>query len=374
MAEPASAILSFVLAGRATWNRIDKVLTTIKNAPVFIEDLKVEGGVLSASLAVMEERIRDRRNNLTGPKQDFYRAITPLTNRFKDILEEFERTLLTQRSGNKYWHCFKLQRKLDRQLKERLSRNIEIFHLIASLLRMCIGISDGNHKGLDESEQSDFNECKEAPNAFAFATYQQVLSGPAVADNPQSVPPNMSSSNGVSRRPSGVISPDELLSPREHTKKLRDSLLKENPELRDKQEKVGILCASLHDYDGAIDLLRLSLDTYLPDAHLSNTYLPNHDSNKYKIKQISMLVAEQYERSNQSIELLAFKEALLDSLTYDPTSEPNAVNNTIEWCRQHKFQAMKRDECLYIPEEYLANSTPLHRAAADIHIQPEVIH
>ncbi|KAM0300149.1 hypothetical protein ACHAPM_006455 [Fusarium culmorum] len=221
MAEPASAILSFVLAGRATWNRIDKVLTTIKNAPVFIEDLKVEGGVLSASLAVMEERIRDRRNNLTGPKQDFYRAITPLTNRFKDILEEFERTLLTQRSGNKYWHCFKLQRKLDRQLKERLSRNIEIFHLIASLLRILstssasvsglAGISDGNHKGLDESEQSDFNECKEAPNAFAFATYQQVLSGPAVADNPQSVPPNMSSSNGVSRRPSGVISPDELV-------------------------------------------------------------------------------------------------------------------------------------------------------------------
>ncbi|UZP45386.1 hypothetical protein NXS19_013198 [Fusarium pseudograminearum] len=160
----------------------------------------------------------------------------------------------------------------------------------------------------------------------------------------------------------------------EQLTKLRDSLLKENPELRDKQEKVGILCASLHDYDGAIDLLRLSLDTYLPDPHLSNTYLPDHDPNKDKIKQISMLVAEQYERSNQSIELLAFKEALLDSLTYDPTSEPNAVNNTIEWCRQHKFQAMKRDECLYIPEEYLANGTPLHRAAADMHIQPEVIH
>lgn len=54
--------------------------------------------------------------------------------------------------------------------------------------------------------------------------------------------------------------------------------------------------------------------------------------------------------------------------------EPNTLDNTIEWCRQHNFQVGKRQGHLYIPEEYLANLTPLHMAAEDMHIQPEVIH
>lgn len=54
--------------------------------------------------------------------------------------------------------------------------------------------------------------------------------------------------------------------------------------------------------------------------------------------------------------------------------EPNTLENTIERCRQHNFQVGKRQGHLYIPEEYLANLTPLHMAAEDMHIQPEVIH
>ncbi|EKJ75379.1 hypothetical protein FPSE_04460 [Fusarium pseudograminearum CS3096] len=464
MAELALAIVSSVTAGIDTWAKIDKALNSIKNAPTYIEDLRLQGPVLVTSLAMMRDKIKTRPNNLTSTEQDFYKAIIGFTNRFEDNLKELENILLTQERGKKSWYYFKLQRKVDRQLKESLSRNIEMFHLSASFLsilatpstsasglvvpvdeltRFIESISDDNPKQLDEGEQSDVDKLKTALREVAYVTFRQTLSSSATDKTTSPVLPNIPSNNEVPRRYLGVIRNKELgdrfrnaisLTKRmyneappafanrayeeamQHRKmmqsadadaiedpveleilhiriinacvpsdksykslqdeqltKLRDSLLKENPELRDKQEKVGILCASLHDYDGAIDLLRLSLDTYLPDPHLSNTYLPDHDPNKDKIKQISMLVAEQYERSNQSIELLAFKEALLDSLTYDPTSEPNAVNNTIEWCRQHKFQAMKRDECLYIPE-YLANGTLLHRAAADMHIQPEVIH
>ncbi|CZS73908.1 unnamed protein product [Fusarium graminearum] len=65
---------------------------------------------------------------------------------------------------------------------------------------------------------------------------------------------------------------------------------------------------------------------------------------------------------------------MVAKLKYDPTMEPNTLDNTIEWCRQHNFQVGKRQGHLYIPEEYLANLTPLHMAAEDMHIQPEVIH
>jgi hypothetical protein len=65
---------------------------------------------------------------------------------------------------------------------------------------------------------------------------------------------------------------------------------------------------------------------------------------------------------------------LIEELLYDPTLERNVLTKTIGWCHQHGFPAAEREGHLDIPKGYLVNSTILHEAAADMAIQPEVIH
>lgn len=155
----------------------------------------------------------------------------------------------------------------------------------------------------------------------------------------------------------------------EQLKGLKDNFVKQhgldiNPEFRNELEKIGILCADMRDPDGAIEFLRLSLEAYLP----------NHSECANKIRKISMLVCEQYECLGDWNALDAFKQVLLDQLKYDITSEPNAHARTIEWCHLHGYQAAEKEGHLDMPEENLNNSTPLHEAAADMTIQPDIIY
>jgi ankyrin repeat protein len=145
---------------------------------------------------------------------------------------------------------------------------------------------------------------------------------------------------------------------------LEESGLDVNPEFCNEQEQVGTLCAELRDREEAIKLLRLSLNTYLSDP----------SNNEDKIQRTSMLICEQYECLGQWDNLDAFKRILSRRLLYDPTSEPNALAKTINWCHKNDFQAAEIDGRLSLPDEYLVNGTLLHKAAADMVIQPEVIH
>ncbi|KAF5656713.1 e3 ubiquitin ligase HACE1 [Fusarium circinatum] len=131
-----------------------------------------------------------------------------------------------------------------------------------------------------------------------------------------------------------------------------------------KQEKVGILCIELRDREGAVEFLRMSLDAYLS----------NREDYEDRIPRISMLVCEQYECMGQWNNLDAFKKVIFDKLGYDPASEPNALADTILWCRQHGYEASEMDGRLYIPEESFVESTPLHDAAADTTVGMEIIH
>ncbi|XEU95827.1 hypothetical protein FSHL1_001112 [Fusarium sambucinum] len=464
MAEFASAILSFVVAGLASWRRIDQVVNSIKNAPRNVEHWKVVGGVLAESLRLMDTRIRARQGNLTRPEQNLCKAIDKFTRDFMDDLQKLERTIDPRRSGNKYWLPLKLKLQEDRQLLERLSRNTQIFQLSAiglSLLdppsapasgpivsvnrvqQFLEGISDENPEKLDEDEQPDLNRWREALYEVADVAAQREFPDPVVANASPPVTPSTFSRNEASRRPSGVISPEELkyrfeaaisrskrmyeaglpmIAKKAHEeaiqhrkemqstdedviatsvsvsiqmeisyiriikacvpnvksyealawerlKKLREGLLDKsdldvNPEFCDEQEQVGTLCAELRDREEAIDLLRLSLNTYLSDR----------SNNSDKIQRISMLICEQYECLGQWDNLDAFKRILSKTLLYDPTSEPNALAKTISWCHKHDFQASEIGGRLSIPDEYLVNSTLLHKAAADMAIEPEVIH
>ncbi|KAF5975932.1 e3 ubiquitin ligase HACE1 [Fusarium coicis] len=130
------------------------------------------------------------------------------------------------------------------------------------------------------------------------------------------------------------------------------------------QEKVGILCAELRDREGAVEFLRMSLDTYLS----------NREEYEGRIPRISMLVCEQYECMGQWNNLDAFKKVIFDKLGYDPASEPNALADTILWCRHHGYEASEIEGRLYIPEENFVESTPLHDAAADTTVRIEIIH
>ncbi|KAF5562639.1 e3 ubiquitin ligase HACE1 [Fusarium napiforme] len=130
------------------------------------------------------------------------------------------------------------------------------------------------------------------------------------------------------------------------------------------QEKVGILCAELRDREGAVEFLRISLDTYLS----------NREEYEDRIPRISMLVCEQYECMGQWNNLDAFKKVIFDKLGYDPASEPNALADTILWCRHHGYEASEIEGRLYIPEENFVESTPLHDAAADMTVRIEIIH
>ncbi|GKU20124.1 unnamed protein product [Fusarium langsethiae] len=464
MAEFASAILSFVVAGLASWRRIDQVVSSIKNAPRNVEHWKVVGGVLAESLRLMDTRIRARQGNLTRPEQNLCKAIDKFTRDFMDDLQKLERTIDPRRSGNKYWLPLKLKLQEDSQLLERLSRNTQIFQLSAiglSLLdppstsasnpivrvnrvqQFLDGIGDDNPEQLDKEEQPDLNRWREALYEVADVAAQREFPDPVAANASPPVTPNTFNSNEAPRGPSGVISPEELRyrfeaaisrSKRMHEaglpmiakkaheeaiqhrqemqstdedviatpfsisvemeisyiriikacvpsvksyealawerlKNLRESLLEQsgldiNPEFCDEQERVGILCSELGDREEAIEFLRLSLNTYLSD----------HSNNADKIQRISILICEQYERLGQWDNLDAFKRILSKRLLFDPTSEPNALVKTIRWCHKHDFQAADREGRLSIPDEYLVNGTLLHTAAADMTIQPEVIH
>ncbi|KAG7416923.1 Ankyrin repeat domain-containing protein 39-like protein [Fusarium oxysporum f. sp. rapae] len=130
------------------------------------------------------------------------------------------------------------------------------------------------------------------------------------------------------------------------------------------QEKVGVLCAELRDREGAVELLRMSLDAYLS----------NCEEYEDRIPRISMLVCEQYEFMGQWNNLDAFKKVIFDRLGYDPASEPNVLANTVMWCRQHGYEASEVEGRLYIPEENFVDSTPLHDAAADSTVEMEIVH
>ncbi|KAF6522407.1 hypothetical protein HZS61_013935 [Fusarium oxysporum f. sp. conglutinans] len=130
------------------------------------------------------------------------------------------------------------------------------------------------------------------------------------------------------------------------------------------QEKVGVLCAELRDREGAVEFLRMSLDAYLS----------NREEYEDRIPRISMLVCEQYECMGQWNNLDAFKKVIFDKLGYDPASEPNALANTIMWCRQHGYEASEIEGRPYIPEENFVESTPLHDAAADSTVEMEIVH
>ncbi|KAF9767884.1 hypothetical protein IL306_014885 [Fusarium sp. DS 682] len=155
----------------------------------------------------------------------------------------------------------------------------------------------------------------------------------------------------------------------ERLQNLKSNLLKHtsygtNLEFCSEQEKVGILCAELRDRDGAVEFLRMSLDAYLSKS----------EEYEDRIPRISMLVCEQYECMGQWNNLDAFKKVIFDKLGYDPTSEPNALANTIRWCRQHGYEASEIEGRLHIPEENFVDSTPLHDAAADPNVELEIIH
>lgn len=130
------------------------------------------------------------------------------------------------------------------------------------------------------------------------------------------------------------------------------------------QEKVGVLCAELRDREGAVEFLRMSL----------GAYLSNREEYEDRIPRISMLVCEQYECMGQWNNLDAFKKVIFDKLGYDPASEPNALANTIMWCRQHGYEASEIEGRPYIPEENFFESTPLHDAAADSTVEMEIVH
>ncbi|KAF4456749.1 E3 ubiquitin-protein ligase HACE1 [Fusarium austroafricanum] len=154
----------------------------------------------------------------------------------------------------------------------------------------------------------------------------------------------------------------------ERLQNLKSNLLKHtgsgvNLEFFSEQEKVGILCADLRDREGAVEFLRMSLDAYLSNCNECADRIPR----------ISMLVCEQYECMGQWNNLDAFKKVIFDKLGYDPASEPNALANTIRWCRQHGYEAAEVQGRLYIPEESYIDRTPLHDAAADTTIELEIV-
>ncbi|RGP79066.1 e3 ubiquitin- ligase hace1 [Fusarium longipes] len=461
MAEFASAILSFIVAGLASWRRIDQVVNSIKNAPRNVEHWQIAGDVLVKSLHLMEAKIKARQGNLTRPEQNLCKAIDKFSRDFMDDLQKLERTIPARRSGNKYWVQLKLKLQEDHQLLERLSRNIQIFQLSAfglSLLdppsspvsgsgssvrvtrvqQFFEGISNDNPEQLEEEEQPYLKKWREALYEVADVAAQREFPDPVAADTSPPATPDTANGNEASRRPSGVSATEiryrfeaaisrskrmykaelpilakkaheeavqyrgEMQSIDEHAivswlemetsyvriikaciphmgsyealawerlENLKKCLVEQsglniNPEYCNEQEMVGILCAELRDQEGAIQFLRLSLGTYLSD----------HDENADKIKRISTLVCDQYESLGQWNELDAFKKVLFKTLLYDPTSEHDSLVNAIDWCHQHGFQATEIEGRLYIPEEYMINSTLLHTAAADVTIQPEVIH
>ncbi|KAM0550607.1 hypothetical protein ACHAPJ_008865 [Fusarium lateritium] len=458
MAELASAVLSFVVAGLATWRKIDAAINSIKNAPANLEHWRVVGGVLQESLSLMEARIQQRQGNLTGPEQNLCKAIDKFTKDFMNDLKKLEKKIPAPTSGSRYWTPLKLKLQEDRELLTRLSRNVQIFQLSAfglSLLdpppaaisgirvtrvhQFLEGLSDDNPEQLDNDEQPYLSNWREALYEVADVAAQREFPDPS-ANAPPPQTPSTPNGNEIPRRPSGV-SPIELqyrfeaaisrakrmykaelpiMAKKAHDEaiqyggqmqsmeahaigvadlvdmeinyvrivkacvpygdsyealawerlqKLKSDLLKRSgPDISlescNEQEKVGILCAELRDREGAVEFLRLALDAYL----FSRAEFAD------KIPRISMLVCEQYECMGQWNNLDAFKKVLIHELGHDPSSEPNALDNTIAWCRLHGYEASEVEGRLHIPEENYVDSTPLHDAAADTTVGLDIVH
>ena len=136
MAEPASAILSFVVAGLATWKRIERIINSAKNAPRNVRHWKVVGGLLTQSLTVMQKRIALREADLTKTEVNLFEAIRKFTNDFESDLLTLEETIQTQSRSNRYWNAIRQPSGPDHDLYERVSRNVQIFQVSAQALQL----------------------------------------------------------------------------------------------------------------------------------------------------------------------------------------------------------------------------------------------
>ncbi|KAJ4118713.1 hypothetical protein NW768_010773 [Fusarium equiseti] len=456
MAEPASAILSFVVAGLATWKRIEKIINSAKNAPRNARHWRVVGGVLTQSLTVMQKRIGVREAVLTKTEVNLFEAINKFTNDFESDLLILEETIHTASRSNRYWNALRQPSGTDQDLFERLSRNVQIFQLSAQALQLLDpphavsghgvkdlleGISEENLRvNLTErvniDEEPDLRSWREAIEDVADAAAQSEFPDP-IADIPAIATPNAPNSDEIPRRLSGITAKELryrfdaaiLRAERMHNagipriaKRQYDKAMKykermdestmsdvdlvgleisyikilnacephdkscealaferlqnlktqilgqagsnDGLQLRTEQiEAVGFLCIELRDRKGAIKLLRSSLDGYLSKP----------DEFKEKIRLISRVICEQYGYEGKWHKLDAFRKILFEELQYDPTSERSTLERTIAWCHQHGFQAMEDEGSLFIPKENFANTTPLHKAATDTKIPPDVV-
>ncbi|KAH7192570.1 uncharacterized protein B0J16DRAFT_361049 [Fusarium flagelliforme] len=408
MAELASAILSFVVAGLATWRKIDRAIKAIKNGPRNEQHWKVVGGVLKESLTLMDKRIRARQADLTAQEQNLCKAIRKFTDDFAKDLARLEEKIPRENTGNRYLSALRQKLEEDQDLLERVSRNVQIFQLSAQALSLHLleGISDQNPEKLDDDEKPDLDSWREALYELIDMEAQRDLPDPAL-NTPLSITSSELNGNETPRRLS-EISTMELRyrfeaavsrSKRMYNNGLPLSAKKAHDEAMKHvggMDKNGISDVDLVDIEilhvrileactphsksyGALAFERLqSLKAQLLEqpGHSVDSDLGHEQKEAvgaidllrssldgYSIQLISRVVCEQYECLGQGDNLVAFKRILSEHLHCDPTSEPNALATTIEWCHQHGVQTMESQGRLL-----------LHEAASDMHIQPEVFH
>ncbi|KAI1057127.1 hypothetical protein LB507_002199 [Fusarium sp. FIESC RH6] len=456
MAEPASAILSFVVAGLATWKRIERIINSVKNAPRNVKHWKVVGGLLTQSLTVMQKRIALREADLTKTEVNLFEAIRKFTNDFESDLLTLEETIQTQSRSNRYWNAIRQPSGPDHDLYERVSRNVQIFQLSAQALQLLDplhavpgrgvkdlleGISEDKLRvnpaeRINIDEEPDLKSWREAIEDVADAAAQSEFPDP-IADIPAIAAPNAPNSDEIPRRLSGITAKElryrfdaailraeqmynagiPELAKRQYDKamkykgrmdesamsdvdlvgleisyirilnacepydkscealaferlqNLKNQLIGQfgsNDDLqhRTKQnEAVGFLCIDLRDRKGAIKLLRESLDGYLSKP----------DEFKEKIRLIARVICEQYGYEGKWHKLDAFRRLLSENPRYDPSWERSTLERTIAWCREHGFQAMEDKGSLLIPKDNFANTTPLHKAATDTKVPPDIV-
>ncbi|RKK59305.1 hypothetical protein BFJ66_g2308 [Fusarium oxysporum f. sp. cepae] len=438
MAELASAVQSFIASSLTAWHRIDTAVSSIKDPPRNVEHWRVVGSVLKESLSQMEERIRQRQNYMTVPEQNLCRAIDRFIRDFLNDLERLERTIPVKKGGRYWVQLkLRLQddRELLTRLSRNV-QVFQVSASALSLNRVhqfLEGISDDNPEQLDPDEVTDLHKWREALYEVADIAAQREFPDPSPHDHTSEQGETPRRPSGVSpielqyRFEAAVsrakrmydaklplmakkahdeaikyggemqaidpnaISVTELVDMEityvriikacspfvdsyealawERLQNLKSNLQKHtshgnNVDFCTEQEKVGVLCAELRDREGAVEFLRMSL----------GAYLSNREEYEDRVPRISMLVCEQYECMGQWNNLDAFKKVIFDKLGYDPASEPNALANTIMWCRQHGYEASEIEGRPYIPEENFFESTPLHDAAADSTVEMEIVH
>ncbi|CAG7559719.1 unnamed protein product [Fusarium equiseti] len=223
MAEPASAVLSFVVAGLATWKRIEKIINSAKNGPQNAKHCRVVGGVLTQSLTVMKMRIDVREVDLTKPELNLFEAISKFITDFESDLARLEKTIHTASNSNKLRNALRQQSGSDQDLFERLSRNVQIFQLSAQALQLLDsphavsghgvkdlleGISEKNLKAtlterVNIDEVPDLRSWREAIEDVADAAAQSEFPDP-IADISAIAAPNAPNSDEIPRRLSGI--------------------------------------------------------------------------------------------------------------------------------------------------------------------------